>query len=109
MFASAPSVADNASLIRELADAIKTKKNDPLPDWKLAQVKGDPLQWHEWYSHFKSAINLLSLTDYFKLTTLKYSSPVKQMLQLPGLLTVVSCTRMNQGLSHVNLASHRHS
>ena len=45
--APAPPIPDNASLIRELADAITSKKNDPLPEWKLAQYNGDPLQWHE--------------------------------------------------------------
>ena len=35
--AHAPSIADNASLIRELADAITSKKNGPGPEWKLAQ------------------------------------------------------------------------
>ena len=34
--APAPPIPDNASLIRELADAITSKKNDPLPEWKLA-------------------------------------------------------------------------
>ena len=45
--APAPPISDNASLIRELADAIASKKNDPLPEWKLAQYNGDALQWHE--------------------------------------------------------------
>ena len=67
-----PPIPDNASLmIRELADAITSKKNDPLPEWKLAQYNGDPLQWHEWYGQFKSAIDSQSLTDYVKLTYLK--------------------------------------
>ena len=47
--ATAPPIPDNASLIRELADAITIKKNDPLPEWKLAEFNGDPLKWHEWY------------------------------------------------------------
>ena len=70
---SAPAlpIPDNASLIRELADAITSKKNDPLPEWKLAQYNGDPLQWHEWYGQFKSAIDSQSLTDDVKLTYLK--------------------------------------
>ena len=40
---SAPTspIPDNVSLIRELADAITSKKNDPLPVWKLAQFNGD--------------------------------------------------------------------
>ena len=70
---SAPtsSIADNVSLIRELADAITNKKNDPLPEWKLALYNGDPLKWHEWYGQFKSAIDSQSLTDDVKLTYLK--------------------------------------
>ena len=63
LFAPTPSIADNASLIRELADAIT--------EWKLAQYNGDPLQWHEWYGQFKSAIDSQSLPDDVKLTYLK--------------------------------------
>ena len=69
--APAPRIPDNASLIREFADAITNKKNDPLPEWKLAQYNGDPLQWHEWYGLFKSAIDSQSLTDDVRLTYLK--------------------------------------
>ena len=69
--ATAPPIPDNASLIRELADAITSKKNYPLPEWKLAEFIGDPLKWHEWYGQFKSAIDSQSLTDDVKLTYLK--------------------------------------
>ena len=55
--APAPPIPDNASLIRELADAITSKRNDSLPEWKLAEFNGDQLKWHEWYGQFKSAIN----------------------------------------------------
>ena len=68
--APASPIPDNASLIRELADAITSKKNDPLP-WKPAQYNDDPLQWHELYGQFKSAIDSQSLTDDVKLTYLK--------------------------------------
>ena len=70
---SAPAfpIPDNASLIRELADAITSKRNDPLPEWKLAEFNGDPLKWHEWYGQFKSAIDSQSLSDDVKLTYLK--------------------------------------
>ena len=68
--APAPLIPDNASLIRELADAITSKKNDPLPEWKLAEFNGDPLKWHEWYGQFKSAIDSQSLTDDVNLTYL---------------------------------------
>ena len=67
---SAPSL-DSAVLIKQLADAITCKKNDPLPEWKLSQYNGDPLQWHEWFGQFKSAIDAQSLTDDVKLTYLK--------------------------------------
>ena len=66
--APSPSIPDNASLIRELADAKTSKKNDPLPEWKLAQFNGDPLQL---YDQFKSAIDSQSFTDDVKLTYLK--------------------------------------
>ena len=69
--APAPPIPDNASLIRELADAITSKRNDPLPEWKLAEFNGDPLKWHEWYGQFRSAIDSQSLTDDGKLTYLK--------------------------------------
>ena len=69
--AAAPPIPDNASLIRELADAITSKRNDPLPEWKLAEFNGDPLKWHEWYGQFKSAIDSQLLTDDVKLTYLK--------------------------------------
>ena len=67
---SAPSL-DSADLIKQLADAITCKKNDPLPEWKLSQYNGDPLQWHEWFGQFKSAIDSHSFTDDVKLTYLK--------------------------------------
>ena len=67
---SAPSL-DSADLIKQLADEITCKNNDPLPEWKLSKYNGDPMQWHEWFGHFKSAIDSQSLTDKVKLTYLK--------------------------------------
>ena len=69
--APAPPIPDNESLIRELAVAITSKRNDPLPEWKLAEFNGDPLKWHDWYGQFKSAFDSQSLTDDVKLTYLK--------------------------------------
>ena len=63
--------SENASFIKSLTDALTRKMNDPLPEWKLSQYNGDPLQWHEWYGQFKSAIDSQSLTDDVKLTYLK--------------------------------------
>ena len=67
---SAPSL-DSMDLIKQLADAITCKKNGPLPEWKLSEYNGDPLQWHELFGQFKSAIDSQSLTDDVKLTYLK--------------------------------------
>ena len=69
--APAPLIPDNASLIKELADAKTSKRNDPLSECKLAEFNGDPLNWHEWYGQFKSAIDSQSLTDDVELTYLK--------------------------------------
>ena len=65
---SAPSL-DSANLIKQMA--ITCKKNNPLPEWKLSQNNGDPLQWLEWFGQFKSAIDSQSLSDDVKLTCLK--------------------------------------
>ena len=67
---SAPSL-DSADLIKQLAEAITYKKNNSLPEWKLSQYNGDPMQWHEWFGQFKNAIDAQSLTDDVKLTYLK--------------------------------------
>ena len=40
-------------------------------DWKLEQLNGDPLQWHEWCGQFKRAIDSQSPADDFTLTYLK--------------------------------------
>ena len=64
-------VSENARLIKALTDALINKRNDPLPEWKLSQYNGDPLQWHEWYGQFQSAIDSQSLSDDVKLTYLK--------------------------------------
>ena len=55
--------AKNANLTRALADPITSQRNDPVTEWKLSQYSGDPLQLHEWYGQFKSAIDSQSLTD----------------------------------------------
>ena len=82
--ALAPPIPGNASLIRELADAITSKSNDPLPEWKLEEFNGDPLKWHEWYGQFKSAIDSQSLTDDLKLTYLKTLVTGKAKIAIAG-------------------------
>ena len=44
---------------------------DRLPEWKLSQYNGDPVQGHEWFGQFKSAIDSALLSDDVKLTYLK--------------------------------------
>ena len=63
--------SENASLIKAFTDALINKRNDPLREWKLSQYNGEPLQWHEWYGQFKSAIDSQSSTDEVKLAYLK--------------------------------------
>ena len=62
---------DSADLIKQLADAITCRNNDPLTEWKMSQYNGDPLQWHEWFRQLKSAIDSLPVTDDVNLTYLK--------------------------------------
>ena len=57
--------------IQDLALLLASTKKDHLPEWKLAQYNGDPIQWHEWFGQFKSAIDSAPLTDDVKLTYLK--------------------------------------
>ena len=57
--------------MKQLEDAINSKKNEPLPEWKLSQYNGDPLHWHESLGQFKSARDAQSLTDDVNLTNLK--------------------------------------
>ena len=60
-----------AVTVQDLAQLITATKRDHLPEWKLAQYNGDPLQWHEWFGQFKSAIDSTTLSDDVKLTYLK--------------------------------------
>ena len=66
-----PQPSANSFTLQDLAQILTSTKKDHLPEWKLAQFNGDPLQWHEWFGQFKSAIDSSSLTDDVKLTYLK--------------------------------------
>ena len=57
--------------IQDLALLLASTKKDHLPEWKLAQYNGDPIQRYEWFGQFKSAIDSAPLTDDVKLTYLK--------------------------------------
>ena len=49
--------APSTVIINDLAELLTLNKKDFLPDWNLAIFNGNPLQWHEWYGQFKSAID----------------------------------------------------
>ena len=66
-----PKPSVNSFALQDLAQLLSSTKKDHLPEWKLAQFNGDPLQWHEWFGQIKSAIDSSSLTDDVKLTYLK--------------------------------------
>ena len=63
-----PQPSANSFTLQDLAQILTSTKKDHLPGWKLAQFNGDPLQWHEWFGQFKSAIDSSPLTDDVKLT-----------------------------------------
>ena len=57
--------------LNDLVQALSVSKKDPLPEWKLAQYDGNPLQWHEWFGQFCSTGDAASLSDDVKSTYLK--------------------------------------
>ena len=64
--------SSNATLtMNDLAKILTASRKDPLPEWKLSTFDGNPLQWHEWYGQFKSAVDQAAITDEVKMTYLK--------------------------------------
>ena len=64
--------SSNATLtMNDLAKLLTVSRKDPLPEWKLSTFDGNPLQWHEWYGQFKSAVDQAAITDEVKMTYLK--------------------------------------
>ena len=64
-------VQDQAVSMRDLVEVLKLNRKGPLPEWSLSKYDGDPLQWHEWFGQFLSAVDSAALTDDEKLTYLK--------------------------------------
>ena len=60
-----------ALTMKDLAELLTVSRKDPLPEWKLSSFDGNPLQWHEWYGQFKSAVDQASITEEVKMTYLK--------------------------------------
>ena len=67
----------------EVAQLLASTKKDHLPEWKLSQRSGDPLQWHERFGKFESAIDSAPLSDYVNLTYLKTLVTVKAKVAIP--------------------------
>ena len=66
-----PAPQSQAVTLNDLVRALSVSKKDPLPEWKLAQYDGNPLQWREWFGQFCSTVDAASLSDDVKLTYLK--------------------------------------
>ena len=63
--------SDRPLSARELAELLMHSRKDHLPEWKLAQFDGNPLNWHKCFGQFKSTVDSAVLTDDTKLTYLK--------------------------------------
>ena len=63
--------SDRPLSARELAELLMHSQKGHLPEWKLAQFDGNPLNLHEWFAQFKSTVSSAVLTDDTKLTYLK--------------------------------------
>ena len=63
--------SDRPLSARELAELLMHSRKDHLPEWKLVQFDGNPLNWHERFGQFKSTVDSTVLTDDTKLTYLK--------------------------------------
>ena len=61
-------VAPASLTVQGLAQLLAASKKDHHLEWKLSEYNGDPLQWHEWFGQFKTAMNSASATDDVKLT-----------------------------------------
>ena len=66
-----PSQNGNGLSPADVAKLIAATRKEPLPEWKLPEFSGDPLQWPEWFGQFKSAVDSATWTDAAKTTYLK--------------------------------------
>ena len=66
-----PPTSSTCFTLPEVAQPLAPTKKDHLPQWKLSWYNGNPVQWHEWFGLFKSAIDSSSLSDDVNLTYLK--------------------------------------
>ena len=69
---TSPSQPSTSSFtVQGLAQLLMSSKKDQLPEWKLTQYSGDPLQWNKWFDQFRCAIDSAPLTDDVKLIYLE--------------------------------------
>ena len=69
--ASSQLPGNNPVTLKDLAELLTISRKDPLPEWKLESYDGNPLQWHEWFGQFRSAVDSAPLSPDVKLTYLK--------------------------------------
>ena len=67
---------------RELVNILMHSRKDHLPEWKLTQFDGNPLNWHEWFGQFISTVVSAILSDDEKLTYLYWVKQNPQSLSL---------------------------
>ena len=77
--------SSNATLtMNDLAKLLTVSRKDPLPEWKLSSFDGNPLQWHEWYGQFKSAVDQAAISEEVKMTYLKTLVSRKAKIAIQG-------------------------
>ena len=70
-FIVTPRLESTAFTVQNLALLLASSRKGHLPQWKLAQHNGDPLQRHEWFDQFNSSLDSYPLTDDVKMTYFK--------------------------------------
>ena len=70
--------------MNDLAKLLTVSRKDPLPECKLSTFDSHPIQWHEWYGQFKSAVDQAAITDEVKMTYLKTLVSEKAKIAIEG-------------------------
>ena len=76
---------------RELVNILMHSRKDHLPEWKLTQFDGNPLNWHEWFGQFISTVYSAILSDdekliYFKTLVVDKAKPAIAEYSYSGVL-----------------------
>ena len=97
--------SDRPLSARELAEFLMHIRKNHLPEWKLAQFDGNPLNWHEWFGQFKATVDSAVLTDDTKLTHLKTLVTGKAKPQFRNLV-IVALSTWKFGQPHAIVGAH---